>query len=57
MNTRKRGFTLVELLVVAAVVGVLASLLFPALPMARQDARSASSTSESSLLQRTTITT
>jgi prepilin-type N-terminal cleavage/methylation domain-containing protein len=45
MNSRKRAFTLVELLTVIAVVGVLISLLLPALPMSREEARRGQCTS------------
>jgi prepilin-type N-terminal cleavage/methylation domain-containing protein/prepilin-type processing-associated H-X9-DG protein len=41
MIIRKRGFTLVELLVVVAVIALLAALLFPALAGARDKARQA----------------
>ncbi len=40
-KTEKRGFTLVELLVVVAVIALLAALLFPAFAQARAKARQA----------------
>src|SRR5438093_13460294 len=38
-NERKKGFTLVELLVVIAVIGILAALIFPAFARVKDTAR------------------
>ena len=46
MNTqRRRAFTLIELLIVVAIIAILAALIFPSFSAAREDARQKSCTS------------
>jgi prepilin-type N-terminal cleavage/methylation domain-containing protein len=52
MNKRKNGFTLVELLVVIAVVGVLIALLLPVLATARKNASKAKCANNLSQIKR-----
>lgn len=39
MNTRRQGFTLVEIMIVVAIIGLLASLAIPSFMKARQETR------------------